>query len=321
MTAQQLPEAQSPAKAALAAALNEDCYCRTLDRDSLRRHLLENAESGELMAELLAQRPTLFSATAIFLSRHTLDQVVAGVASLERVIRSRGYQAAAIQRAPPVAARDFGPLGAFVSCDFHLASDGPRLIEINSSAGGAMLSASLVQAQRACCEAMSEAMSPAVAPDDPRPAFLDMFRKEWQRQRSHSSPRNILIVDDEPASQYLAPEFQLFEKLLTRDFAPCDIVDAATLQWRDGQLWHEGEPDDMVYNRLTDFYLTAPRHSGPSVVPCSSSRLRALGQGPPIAATSSHVASGTRSWREPTSRRRSSFQANGPSTWTASGRD
>ena len=260
MAPQQEPQADDVANTASAAALNGDCYCRTLDGEALRRGLLDNAESGQIMADLLAQRPTLFSATAVFLSQGTLEQIVAGVTCLERVIRSPGYQAAVLQQAPPVAAHTFGPLGVFVSYDFHLAPDGPRLIEINSNAGGALLSAALVQAQRACCQAMSNAMSPANAPADPRPAFLAMFQEEWRRQRAQGAPRNILIVDDEPASQYLAPEFQLFKKLFERDGPQSDIVDGATLQWRDGRLWHQGEPVDMVYNRLTDFYFTEPRH-------------------------------------------------------------
>jgi hypothetical protein len=260
MAPQKEPQVEPLANAASAAALNVDCYCRTLDGEALRRGLLDNAESGEIMADLLAQRPTLFSATAVFLSEGTLEQIVAGVTCLERVIRSPGYQAAVLHQAPPIAAHAFGPIGVFVSYDFHLAPDGPRLIEINSNAGGALLSAALVQAQRACCQAMSQAMSPANAPANPRPAFLAMFQEEWQRQRAQGAPRNILIVDDEPASQYLAPEFQLFKKLFERDGPTSDIVDAATLQWRDGRLWHQGEPVDMVYNRLTDFYLTEPRH-------------------------------------------------------------
>lgn len=260
MTPRQQPTIQCQASAASVAALNGDCYCRTLDNVALRRGLLDNAESGELMAQLLAQRPTLFSATAVFLSQNTLEQIVTGIASLERVIRSCGYQAAALQQAPPIAARAFGPVGAFVSYDFHLAPDGPRLIEINSNAGGAMLGAALAQAQHTCCQAMSEVLSPSTVPTDPRHAFLAMFREEWRRQHKQGAPRNILIVDDDPSSQYLAPEFQLFRRLLTRNLAPADIADATALEWRDGRLWHQGESIDMIYNRLTDFYIAEPRH-------------------------------------------------------------
>lgn len=189
MPAQQQSRHQISANPAGASALNDGCYCRTLDGEALRRGLLDNAESRELMASLLAQRPTLFSATAVFLSQNAFEQVAAGIACLERVIHSPGYQAAALQQAPPVAARDFGPRGVFVSYDFHLSPNGPQLIEINSNAGGALLGAALVQAQRACCQAMSQAMSPSMAPADPLPSFLTMFREEWQRQRAQGAPR------------------------------------------------------------------------------------------------------------------------------------
>jgi hypothetical protein len=53
--------------------------------------------------------------------------------------------------ASEVARPDFGPLGAFMGYDFHLAAAGPKPIEVNSNAGGAFLNALLAKAQRACC--------------------------------------------------------------------------------------------------------------------------------------------------------------------------
>jgi hypothetical protein len=41
------------------------------------------------------------------------------------------------------------------------------------------------------------------------------------------------------------------------------IADASSLEWRDGRLWHEHAGVDMVYNRVTDFYLEEPRHLAP----------------------------------------------------------
>jgi hypothetical protein len=38
------------------------------------------------------------------------------------------------------------------------------------------------------------------------------------------------------------------------------IADPTQLTWQDGQLWHAGTVVDMVYNRLTDFYLEEPAH-------------------------------------------------------------
>jgi hypothetical protein len=50
--------------------------------------------------------------------------------------------------------------------DFHLAPDGPRLIEINTNAGGAFLNAALARAHHACCESMGSLMD-ATAPGLP----------------------------------------------------------------------------------------------------------------------------------------------------------
>jgi hypothetical protein len=50
--------------------------------------------------------------------------------------------------------------------DFHLSPDGPRLIEINTNAGGAFLNAALARAHHACCESMGLLMD-ATAPGLP----------------------------------------------------------------------------------------------------------------------------------------------------------
>ena len=38
-------------------------------------------------------------------------------------------------------------------------------------------------------------------------------------------------------------------------------MDARELLWREGRLWHGTQPVEMVYNRLTDFYLEEPVHA------------------------------------------------------------
>ena len=50
-------------------------------------------------------------------------------------------------------------VGVFMGYDFHLAADGPKLIEINTNAGGAFLNALLAKAQRACCAEIEVALS------------------------------------------------------------------------------------------------------------------------------------------------------------------
>ena len=145
--------------------------------------------------------------------------------------------------------------------DFHLGPQGPQLIEINTNAGGALLTAALARAQRSCCEAMNWAFTPNAELQTLGQTFIDMFAAEWRLQRGDVPMGALAIVDDEPAAQYLAPEFELLQQLFRRHGFAAGIADPKELEWREGKLWHQGAAVDMVYNRLTDFYLAEPGHS------------------------------------------------------------
>jgi hypothetical protein len=92
--------------------------------------------------------------------------------------------------------------------------------------------------------------------------FFTMFSDEWRRQRGEAPLGRVAIVDDDPAAQYLYPEIRLFERMFARFGAQAVIADASELIWRDGRLWHGAQPVELVYNRLTDFYLEEPAHAG-----------------------------------------------------------
>jgi hypothetical protein len=79
-------------------------------------------------------------------------------------------------------------------------------------------------------------------------------------QRGTSAVCSLLIVDDAPATQYQAPEFDLFQQMFRRQGIAARIAGAKDLEWRGGKLWHQGIAADMVYNRLTDFYLIDVGH-------------------------------------------------------------
>ena len=61
------------------------------------------------------------------------------VHAIEAATRLPAYRHAVLSWAPEIAGRDFGPRGVFMGYDFHLAADGPKLIEVNTNAGGAFL--------------------------------------------------------------------------------------------------------------------------------------------------------------------------------------
>lgn len=243
-----------------AERLNQGCFCRTLNQDRLIELVEREPELRGLLQEIARTRPHLFSSTVVFMSSQVEQQIVATVAALERVAALAPYQAQALARAPAIARADFGPLGACMGIDFHLGAAGPQLIEINTNAGGVLLNAALARAQEACCRETNWSIPPNARRDTLEAVLLEMFLAEWRRQRGTAALARVLIVDDDPATQYLAPEFELFRQLFQRQGLVARVADPSTLDWREGKLWHQGEAVDLVYNRLTDFYLSEPAH-------------------------------------------------------------
>jgi hypothetical protein len=243
-----------------AEALNQACFCRTLNTARLQDQLDSEPALAGLAPSITSTRPHLFSSTVVFLSGSVCQAIAATVKAIERVMALPAFQATALARAPAVAQHAFGPAGVFMGYDFHVSPQGPRLIEINTNAGGALLNVALARAQQACCEEMNWVFTrnPQLAAMEQ--TLFDMFVSEWQRQRGNTPLRSLAIVDDQPAQQYLAPEFELFRQMFQRHGITASIADPSELQWHDGRLRHGGTPVDMVYNRLTDFYLSQPAH-------------------------------------------------------------
>lgn len=244
-----------PVATDIAESCNRDCRLAFTDRERLR-HELE--EIGGLPAGLLAARPHLFSDTAVFVARRDLRRMAALVAAVDAVVATPGYRAAALARAPAIAAHDPGSPGAFVSYDFHLSADGPRLIEINTNAGGALLGAALARAQDRCCPGMGV---PATSLDRAEDTVYSMIEAEWRRRNGGRPLKTVAIVDDDPPRQYLYPEFLLFERLFRERGLRAVIADAAELRVAEGGLRHGGERIDLVYNRLVDFSLAESGHA------------------------------------------------------------
>ncbi len=241
-----------------AAALNRDCHCITLDPDELRQALRRDL-GAQGLASLLDDRPHLFAANPVFVGRRQTERMAAVIAAVEAVAQLPAYRSQALARAPAIARYRPKALGVFMGYDFHLGADGPQLIEINTNAGGALLSLLLGRAQRACCPPARQLVrSPTDLPALDA-AFVEMFRQEWRLSRGGEPLRRIAIVDQAAQEQYLYPEFLLFQQLFQRRGIEASIAEPAELSFRDGRLWHRQQPVDLVYNRLTDFYLESPQ--------------------------------------------------------------
>ncbi len=244
--------------AAVAKALNRGCDCRSLDPERLRQHLEAEPALLGLAADIAHQRPHLFSATAVFMAPETLQAMADIVTAVEAVVALPAYQAEALARAPAIARLDRGPKGVFMGFDFHLCDGGPQLIEINTNAGGALLNRALARAQQACCTQIRPHLRPTAALDTLDQRWLDDFVNEWALHGRSGRPQRVAIVDEAPAQQYLHPEFLLFRHLFQSAGIDAVICDPSELAFAAGRLTHAGAPIDLVYNRLTDFYLQAP---------------------------------------------------------------
>lgn len=218
------------------------------------------AEAG-LDTPLRTTHPHLFSDTSIFITPADLGKMRAVIAAVEEVVALSAYRDAALAAAPSIAGHDPRTPGVFLGYDFHLDPDGPRLIEINTNAGGALLSIALLRAHLKCCTPLLDRLPGTGLPASIETAFVDMFRREWRAARGNTALGRIAIVDDEPGRQFLHPEFVLFRTLFGRHGFETVIGDAAALELRDDRLTLAGEPVDLVYNRLTDFSLDDPRYA------------------------------------------------------------
>ena len=243
---------------AIARALNRGCDCRSLDPERLRQQLEAEPALLGLAAEIQRSRPHLFSATAVFMAPETLQAMADLLAAIETVVALPAYQAEVLARAPAIAKLDPGPKGVFMGFDFHVGDDGPQLIEINTNAGGAMLNQALAHAQQACCAQIVPHLRPTADLDTLDRRWLDSFQNEWVLQGRSGQPQRIAIVDEAPEQQYLHPEFLLFQHLFRSAGIDTVICDPGELTFANGRLTHNGIPIDLVYNRLTDFYLQSP---------------------------------------------------------------
>jgi hypothetical protein len=239
--------------------LNQECFCITLDRDALCRAIERAAGDPDFCATFIRTRPHLFSNAPLFIAESETNEMLQIVRAIEAATQLPSYQQAALSWAPEIARHDFGPLGVFMGYDFHLTAAGPKLIEVNTNAGGAFLNALLAKAQRACCAEIELAMGRSKA-EDFEAAVLRMFQHEWELQLRTGVPKQIAIVDDLPTEQFLYPEFLLAQRFFQKHGIEATITDGRQLRYEHGRLLTEGHPIDLVYNRLVDFSFDDPEH-------------------------------------------------------------
>jgi hypothetical protein len=197
------------------------------------------------LTERLRERQGLLAPCAVLLPRAEVARIEEAVSALHAALASPAVARAALEIARGEDLPDFGLEGWILGFDFHLTAEGPRLIEINTNPGGLLA----VDAQARALAARRPDLGDAPRVED---AVLAAFRDEWRARRGDVPLRRMAIIDDDPANQYLEPEFHLYRRLFEREGMAAEVMDPSRF---------DRARVDMVYNRLVDFGLDSPAHA------------------------------------------------------------
>ncbi|MGH8178706.1 MAG: hypothetical protein ACREV5_20810 [Steroidobacter sp.] len=243
------------AEHSIAEILNRECDCAVTDLSKLRQGIEGALEPAHSIVE---SHPHLFSEVPVFLDPAHVTKMQGVIDAIEIVAHLPKFQDAVLREAPVIAQLDPRAAGVFMGFDFHIGRDGPKLIEVNTNAGGAFLNIAAHDAQRACCRAADEYLAAQPSTAQLETEIVSTFEREWTLARSATGLRTIAVVDENPHEQFLYPEFRLAKKLFESRGIRTHIADPSELEVTGDGLRLRGERIDLVYNRLTDFYFDAP---------------------------------------------------------------
>lgn len=238
--------------------LNKNCHCRTLDAVQLASTLVHQPQNDAT--------GIYFSESPHFLSEKDLNSISQFVSLHEILVKSPAYIDHALRNNRAFSElfgyeNNFQDLisavrehGVFNSYDFHITADGPRLIEINSNAAGAVLSFLAQQQAIDCCIEFGS-YRPAGEFLFSEQKIVDMFRSEYARVNAHEPLRTIAIVDENPTRQYFYAEFIALQSILQKHDIEVVIGDTSALKIQQNKVFLDDKLIQLIYNRSTDFYF------------------------------------------------------------------
>lgn len=195
--------------------------------------------------------PLLISEANIELPLQVLKSAESIVRACYEIRSSLSYREYVQPKLPPTALKIPNYDSVPMSFDFHVSPENNlKLIEINTNASALPLSTLL-----------NEFYSPNQTRDSLRiHQIADLFIEQWKK---HSSDplETIAIIDEAPSQQKAFYEFLLYQKLFEDKKIRCQIYDVDELFPDANNQWMINENKErfqLIYNRLTDFYLDLP---------------------------------------------------------------
>lgn len=179
------------------------------------------------------------------LPRKDLKIMIRLVQLLNQLSENSAYQALLNQQFSTTCAVNHGHAAVMMGYDFHLTPTAPKLIEVNTNAGG------LWFAQR-CYQADATHFSNRLGQK-----LLQTFFNEYAlfSNTPQARPKFIAIVDENPQTQFLYPEMLIFSQLFQQAGIESCVVAPEALLYKNDGLYFNNQRIDMIYNRHCDFYL------------------------------------------------------------------
>jgi glutathione synthase/RimK-type ligase-like ATP-grasp enzyme len=129
-----------------------------------------------------------------------------------------------------------------MSFDFHLTSEGLKLIEINTNASHALTVATVLNYLKPNRSQFTNVQT----------NILKSFTLEHELYFNQQLTR-ILIADEKPEKQKAYFEFLMYQELFQKMGLECKIADVSDIAYVDNFLVYKDQKFSFVYNRSTDF--------------------------------------------------------------------
>ncbi|PLY00099.1 MAG: hypothetical protein C0622_09455 [Desulfuromonas sp.] len=173
---------------------------------------------------------------------------------LDRLSHAPTYLDRVTPELPASARFNPGHAAVMMCYDFHLSDAGPRLIEINTNAGGGYYA--LLSEEQADDNRSFRAERLAAR-------LLRSFLDEWAAFAPGGAPlKSVVIVDETPEKQPLYAEMKAFCSWLNAQGIKAQILAPEQLTADASGVSYGGEKIDFVYNRHCDFYLEEDELNG-----------------------------------------------------------
>jgi len=194
--------------------------------------------------------PLPVSPYSVPLARTDLRQMLGVARALFRLSNNPAYLAEVTGDAPEIVRFDPGHAAVMMGYDFHLSEQGPRLIEVNTNAGGGFLALQGEDDPQRKEQLMARA--------------IDTFEADFAHYAGATELPlgSLVILDEAPREQFLYPEMRAFAEALELRGVRTRILDPSELQADSQGVFYAGERIDMLYNRHCDFYLATQEMAG-----------------------------------------------------------